>query len=92
MSETQVTLDRFGRIVIPKAVRIDLGLSSGSALVLEEIEEGILLKPLREEPDVVEEDGVLVFTGAAEGDLTVAVENDRQARLRSLSKLKRSRR
>jgi AbrB family looped-hinge helix DNA binding protein len=92
MRDRSVTLDRFGRIVIPKTVRNDLGLAPGSALVLEEVEEGILLKPLNEEPEVIEHNGVLVFTGVAEGDLSEAVEKDRDARLRSLSAGRRKRR
>lgn len=45
----ETTIDRFGRVVIPKRVREDLGLKAGEPLVIEEQAEGILLKPARED-------------------------------------------
>jgi AbrB family looped-hinge helix DNA binding protein len=82
----EVTLDRFGRVVIPKAVREHLGLGPGTVLDIEEgEEEGILLRPRRPEPDLVEEDGVLVFTGEATADLEAAVERHRQNRSRQVA-------
>jgi len=80
-----VTLDRFGRLVIPKAVRSALGLGPGSTLEIEEQEGALLLRPRRPEPDLVEEDGVLVFTGEAAGDLEAAVESHRRERLARLT-------
>lgn len=77
----EVTLDKFGRVVIPKSVREHLGLGPGTVLDIEEgEEEGILLRPRRPEPDLVEEDGVLVFTGEPTADLETAVERHRQNR------------
>lgn len=70
----ETTLDRFGRIVIPKRVRDELGLDAGSVLQIEEAEGRIVLSLRRDEPDLVREDGVLVFTGEATGDLEGAVE------------------
>ena len=73
-------LDRFGRIVIPKRVREDLNLRAGAVLLIEERDDQIVLRPRREEPDLVREGGVLVFTGEAVGDLEGAVEAQRHAR------------
>jgi AbrB family looped-hinge helix DNA binding protein len=80
----ETTLDRFGRIVIPKAVRDDLGLRPGSVLELRESGDDLLLSPRRDEPDLVREEGVLVYTGEATGDLEDAVEQQRRHRLRRL--------
>lgn len=79
------TLDRFGRIVIPKRVREGLGLRAGSVLEIEEREHRIILKVRREEPDLVREDGVLVYTGEAVGGLERTVEVQRGARSRIVS-------
>lgn len=79
------TLDRFGRIVIPKAVRDGLGLGPGSVLEIEEREGRIVLTIRREEPDLVREDGVLVYTGEAVGDLEQAIETQRRARSHDLA-------
>lgn len=82
----EVTLDKFGRVVIPKAVRENLGLGPGTVLDIEEgEEEGILLRPRRPEPDLVEEHGVLVFTGEPTADLEAAVERHRQNRSRQVA-------
>ena len=88
----EVTLDRFGRVVLPKSVRDDLDLDAGSVLEIEEVKDGILLKPIRDEPLLVERDGVLVFLGRSSDDVTNAVEKLREARLRALSDWKPRRR
>lgn len=70
--DMEVTLDRFGRIVIPKRVREGLGLKAGTVLEIEEGDEELVLSVRREEPDLVREDGVLVYTGEAVGELEKA--------------------
>ena len=65
----ETTVDKFGRIVIPRRVRESLGLRPGTKLELELFGDEVVLKPVREEPNVVDKDGVLVFTGSAIGDM-----------------------
>jgi AbrB family looped-hinge helix DNA binding protein len=83
----QATLDKFGRIVIPKRVRDDLGLEPGSVLKVEEQGDDILLKLVGEDPEAALEwkEGVLVFTGEPLADLTNVVERDREERLARLA-------
>lgn len=81
----EATLDRFGRIVIPKRVREDLGLRVGSVLEIEERDDQIVLSVRRDEPDLVREDGVLVYTGEAVGDLEQAVEAQRRSWVRDVA-------
>lgn len=76
----EATVDRFGRIVIPKRVREDLGLYAGSVLEIEEREDRIVLRVRRDEADLVREDGVLVYTGEAVGGLEQAVAAHRRGR------------
>jgi len=80
----EVTIDKFGRVILPKPVRDGLDLEAGSVLVVEEIEEGIVLKPVREAPDIVDEDGVLVFVGEPTGNIGAATDSLRRKRLRAL--------
>lgn len=80
----ETTLDRFGRILIPKKVRDDLDLKPGSRLRIDELEGKILLKPVRGESHVVVKEGVLVFTGPAKGDIVGAVRAVREERLKKL--------
>jgi AbrB family looped-hinge helix DNA binding protein len=79
-----VKLDRFGRVVLPKAVRDGLDLEAGDVLALEEVDDGILLRPVRGEPGLVEKDGVLVFTGKPTENVGSTLEKLRARRLRGL--------
>lgn len=77
----ETTLDKFGRIVIPKRVRDDLGLKPGAALKIEQNDQRILMEPVNGEPHVVVKSGVLVFLGTETGDLVGAIHAHRQERL-----------
>ena len=77
----EATLDRFGRVVIPKRVREHLGLTPGTVLEVEEGGREIHLRPAHEEPQVADRDGVLVFTGKATGDVLGALRRERKHRL-----------
>lgn len=80
----EATLDKFGRIVIPKRVREECGLAPGTVLEIEWGEGRIVLSPRADQPDMVREDGVLVFTGEAVGDLGGTVEAHRNRRSREV--------
>ena len=76
----EATLDRFGRIVIPKKIREDLHLQVGSSIRIEEGDGQIVLKPIEGEPSLLKKDGVLVFSGKAVGNVETAIEEHRQER------------
>ena len=78
----ETTLDKFGRIVIPKRVRDDLGLKPGAILKIEQADQGILMEPVNEGPHVVVKNGVLVFSGTPTGDIVGAIQLNRQERLK----------
>jgi AbrB family looped-hinge helix DNA binding protein len=81
----ETTLDRFGRIVIPKRVRDGLGIGPGAVLEIEEQQDRIVLRLREEAPDLVREDGVLVYAGEPVGDLEQAVEAQRSRRGRDVA-------
>lgn len=83
----EATLDKFGRIVIPKQVRDDFGLLPGAILRVEEVADGIVLKPEVGREALVMENGVLVFTGELTGDAEEVVRRDREERARKLAGL-----
>lgn len=81
----EVTVDKFGRIVIPKSVRDLLGLKAGTELHLEvtEHEAGertIALRPTQEKPLLIDEEGLLVYTGTLQVENVDVVEHLRAAR------------
>jgi AbrB family looped-hinge helix DNA binding protein len=82
----ETTIDRFGRIVIPKDVRDDMGLEAGAVLQIEKEGEKIVLQPVQGEPKVMEKKGILVFTGTAVGDVGAALHEHRKRRLKKISR------
>jgi AbrB family looped-hinge helix DNA binding protein len=78
----ETTLDKFGRVVIPKTIRDHLGLKSGEVLQIERLEDEVMLKPLREESPLHNKEGVLVFSGAATGNMIEAIRVQREEQLR----------
>ena len=82
----ETTLDRFGRIIIPKGVRDDMGLEAGAILQIEKEGGKIVLQPVHGEPQLMEKKGVLVFTGTAVGDVGAAFHEHRKSRLKKMSR------
>ena len=76
----EATLDRFGRVVIPKKVREDLGLKAGDVLNIQEEAGKVVLEPAGHKPLLVRKKGVLVFTGELIGDPGDVTNKDREAR------------
>jgi AbrB family looped-hinge helix DNA binding protein len=58
---TQLTIDKAGRIVIPKSFREQLHLSPGDAVELESAGEELTLRPVRGTGPLSKEHGVWVF-------------------------------
>lgn len=79
----ETTLDKFGRIVIPKEIRDDFDLKPGNRIRIEESEKTIILRPISGEPNLRWKEGVLVFSGTLLVDLEKAVEKHREERLKS---------
>jgi AbrB family looped-hinge helix DNA binding protein len=82
----ETIVDKFGRIVIPKRVRENLGLSPGTKVEIESSGDELIVKPIREEPNVVDRDGVLVFTGSMTGDMVEGVQRHHQDLVRSVGR------
>ena len=82
----ETTLDRFGRIIIPKDVRDDMGLEAGAVLQIEKKGEKIVLQPVQGEPKIMEKKGILVFTGTAVGDVGAALHDHRKRRLKKMAR------
>ena len=81
----RVTIDKFGRMVLPKSIRDDFDLVPGTVLEVEESREAIVLKPMRDRSPIKQKEGVLVFAGEPAEDLKEAVARHRRDRLGSFS-------
>lgn len=85
MAIMQTTIDKFGRVLIPEDLRDTLGLTEGTTLSVEASDHQVILTPTGMESPLVRKGHVLVFTGASEGDLRMAVRTDRMRRFGKLS-------
>lgn len=59
---TTITVDKAGRVVLPKPVRDELQLQAGDSLELEISGQDITLRPVRAKMRLHREDGMWVFT------------------------------
>ena len=57
----QLTVDKAGRIVLPKPLRDELNLSPGDSLEVQAADEQIILRPVRSASPLEKERGVWVF-------------------------------
>jgi AbrB family looped-hinge helix DNA binding protein len=58
---TLLTLDKAGRVVIPKPLREELQLAAGDSLELESVGDKITLRPIHASAPLTKEKGVWVF-------------------------------
>jgi len=76
----KTTIDRFGRIVVPKEMRKRFGLAPGVQVQIDEHDQEIVIRQVSERSPLLVEDGVLVFDGEAVGDLPSWVRKVRKDR------------
>jgi len=78
------TLDKFGRVIIPKRLREYLGINSETALNISEDNKRIVIELVKEKTPIVNRDGILVFTGKLEKKRSDLIRSDRNKRMRKL--------
>jgi len=78
--ELTVTIDKAGRVVIPKRIRDELRLTAGDRLTLECEGECVTLRPIKAGAPMRKEHGIWVFHGGAPLSLEQANEIVRDVR------------
>lgn len=66
------TIDRAGRLVIPKEIRDQLNWTSGVELVIVVEGEQVTIKRVDAEPSMLRRDGLLIHHGAGVSELDIA--------------------
>ena len=79
---TKITLDKAGRVVLPKPLREELHLCPGDTLQLESEGERITLRPVRPKATLKKEHGVWVYQGEPT-DVSIADLIDREREKRT---------
>lgn len=78
-------IDNFGRIVIPKKIRDEFGISKSSEIEINTTDnDEIIIKPGASKPFVKNKDGVLVVCSESVGSLKDILEGDREERIRKI--------
>ena len=86
---TTLTIDKAGRVVIPKPLREALHLGPGDSLKLDSSGEEIILRPVHETAPLQKEHGFWVYrTGTPLKDLSITdwIDKDREERSRHLAR------
>ncbi|MHB8339310.1 MAG: AbrB/MazE/SpoVT family DNA-binding domain-containing protein [Ignavibacteriaceae bacterium] len=78
------TLDKFGRVIIPKRFRELLGINIKSTLNISEDGKRIVIELVQEKEPVVDRNGILVFTGNLEDKKNNLLKSDRNRRMHKL--------
>ena len=78
------TIDKFGRISIPKRFRSQLGIGLETTLNISEDGEKIIIELVQDESPIVDKNGILVFTGKLDSKSTISVSNNRNERMKKL--------
>jgi AbrB family looped-hinge helix DNA binding protein len=86
----KTTIDKFGRLVVPKNIRDRLGLKTGVEVEIEEQDSEIVIRQVEHRTPLRVEDGVLIFAGTATGDIADIVRRHREERLSKVASGKRA--
>lgn len=78
------TLDKFGRVIIPKRLRERLGINNKSALNISDDGKRIVIEPIEDKEPLVNRNGILVFTGKLEDKKSDLIKSDRNKRIKKL--------
>ena len=79
-------IDKFGRVVIPKRIRNNLGLYPNVELDIVEDMESITIHPKPEVPFIVNKGGVLVVRAKLTGSVEDFIGKDRRDRVKHILK------
>jgi AbrB family looped-hinge helix DNA binding protein len=79
---TKLTMDKAGRIVIPKPLRDRLRLGAGDSLALHSEGESITLQPVRPQAALKKEYGIWVYQGeTTDASISDLIDTAREKRL-----------
>ena len=78
------TLDKFGRVIIPKRLREHLGIDIKSTLNISEDGKRIVIELIQDKEPAVDRNGILVFTGNLDDKKGDLIKADRNRRMKKV--------
>ena len=80
----QTTLDKFGRVTLPKAMRVHLGIDTDTLLEMQEQGDAVIIRVVRKQQYTAMENGLLVYTGKPVGNFDQILDDLRDERLKDV--------
>ncbi len=82
-----VTIDRAGRVVVPKTLRDRFNLRAGTELEIKAVGDGLKLRRIGDEASLVRKHGILVHHGSARAAIDIGefIRAEREARIRRVT-------
>jgi AbrB family looped-hinge helix DNA binding protein len=81
----RISIDKAGRVVLPKALREKLRVEAGDDLIVEAEGDRITLRPIRQEALLKKEFGIWVYQGESSNiSIPELIEAEREKRVREL--------
>lgn len=82
-----ITIDRAGRVVVPKTLRDRFNLSAGTELEIKAVGDGLKLRRISDEASLVRKHGILVHHGSARAAIDIGefIRAEREARIRRVT-------
>ena len=81
----KVTLDRAGRLVLPKSIREALRIGPGDTLEIECDDDRLVISPVRLRPGLQREQGIWVYRSGSSTTASIPGLIDRQRKQRMMS-------
>lgn len=83
----RITIDRAGRVVVPKQLRDRFNLVAGTELEVEAVGDGLQIRKVVSEPTLVRKEGFLVHHGTSPSAIDVGdfIRAEHEARSRRIS-------
>lgn len=78
------SLDKFGRVIIPKKLREHLGLNTETTLNISAENKRIVIELVKDKEPIVNKEGILVYAGKLDTKRRDFIKSDRNKRLRKL--------
>jgi bifunctional DNA-binding transcriptional regulator/antitoxin component of YhaV-PrlF toxin-antitoxin module len=86
----ELSIDKFGRVLLPKKLREHLGVGKSLKVEVKEMPNGVLLTPVRHGSGLMRKDGILILRGGGDDshiNWDTLVQDEREERIRHIAEL-----